>query len=434
MNKSMFFSITISILFLFVVFSTGALFLACSDKDEEIDPKLDTDGDKIMDVVEVSDLGKQIGLNRYHKDVVVEIDYFTRTTPDDFGRTSYIMEDNAKAIVEKMFNDAPVDNPKGGQGISIHLIIDDAIPNDSPYICKTDQNGYFDWTEFQVFRDLFFTSEYKPFAHYCLFVKDIGIFSGNHIAGVSGISRNGNDFFTGAQDFIISLGQWPNKENGTYVWDKFQAGTFAHELGHNLGLGHGGQNHTNYKPNYLSIMNYSFQTYGVIKTGQGYYSCYDYSRTALPDLVEVTPNQTCQNIDSCAPGLTEATGLGSSANGYGTIYYFYNGYYFQGYLVNDASANIDWNRNGQIDAGKIWANVNQDLLYCGQNTYHNLTTLKGFSDWDKLNYSAGNIFGNSSSSGNSYAKNQENLLTKWVDELTYEQNKQIIKNIVNTPR
>jgi hypothetical protein len=43
------------------------------------------------------------------------------------------------------------------------------------------------------------------------------------------------------------------------------AGTFMHELGHNLGLHHGGLDDTNYKPNYLSIMNYLFQTAGVLQ-------------------------------------------------------------------------------------------------------------------------------------------------------------------------
>jgi hypothetical protein len=40
-------------------------------------------------------------------------------------------------------------------------------------------------------------------------------------------------------------------------------GTFLHELGHNFGLGHGGGDSINFKPNYLSIMSYSFQTTGL---------------------------------------------------------------------------------------------------------------------------------------------------------------------------
>ena len=37
-----------------------------------------------------------------------------------------------------------------------------------------------------------------------------------------------------------------------------------HELGHTLGLGHGGNAVPNCKPNYLSLMNYVFQLGGLI--------------------------------------------------------------------------------------------------------------------------------------------------------------------------
>ena len=38
-----------------------------------------------------------------------------------------------------------------------------------------------------------------------------------------------------------------------------QAGTFMHELGHSLGLGHGGDDGINNKPNYFSVMSYTWQ-------------------------------------------------------------------------------------------------------------------------------------------------------------------------------
>ena len=40
-----------------------------------------------------------------------------------------------------------------------------------------------------------------------------------------------------------------------------------HELGHNLGLRHGGDDNVHRKPNYLSVMNYSFQTTGMTIDG-----------------------------------------------------------------------------------------------------------------------------------------------------------------------
>ncbi|BBM88983.1 hypothetical protein COTS27_00670 [Spirochaetota bacterium] len=43
--------------------------------------------------------------------------------------------------------------------------------------------------------------------------------------------------------------------------------TMVHELGHNLGLGHGGGDSTNYKPNYKSVMNYGYRYFGTASPG-----------------------------------------------------------------------------------------------------------------------------------------------------------------------
>jgi hypothetical protein len=85
-------------------------------------------------------------------------------------------------------------------------------------------------------------------------------------------------------DFTVTLGGWPRQRvdadrngvpdlagallrspsglpvDGTVAQ---HAGTFLHELGHNLALGHGGGDGTNNKPNYLSIMNYNWQVTGL---------------------------------------------------------------------------------------------------------------------------------------------------------------------------
>lgn len=58
---------------------------------------------------------------------------------------------------------------------------------------------------------------------------------------------------------LVTLGSFSN-QTGTF---SNQVGTFIHEFGHNLGRGHGGTDHENYKPNYLSVMNYYFQLSGI---------------------------------------------------------------------------------------------------------------------------------------------------------------------------
>src|SRR6185436_17689681 len=78
------------------------------------------------------------------------------------------------------------------------------------------------------------------------------------------------------------LGDWrpPGKRSNS------EASVFMHELGHNLGLHHGGDEDTNRKPNYLSIMNYSFETIGTLRSN-GRQRSIDYSRHELDPLNEM---------------------------------------------------------------------------------------------------------------------------------------------------
>jgi hypothetical protein len=100
----------------------------------------------------------------------------------------------------------------------------------------------------------------------------------------------------GGDDAIVSLGnmvQTSVNEGGTLVTHNRgtrdqQAGTFMHELGHLLGLEHGGFETVNCKPNYLSVMNYPRQFSGSPISNRRL----DYSRALLPDLSEGALNET----------------------------------------------------------------------------------------------------------------------------------------------
>jgi predicted Zn-dependent protease len=59
-----------------------------------------------------------------------------------------------------------------------------------------------------------------------------------------------------------------------------------HELGHNLGLDHGGADDINCKPNYLSVMSYSRQFSSPIGNRP-----LDYSRSSLVHLNESSLNE-----------------------------------------------------------------------------------------------------------------------------------------------
>ena len=93
---------------------------------------------------------------------------------------------------------------------------------------------------------------------YCLYL--------NSYPGVNGKADNipGSMFILSKTS--IFMNEYPNKE----------AATFMHELGHTLGLCHGGDEHIVYKPNYVSIMNYLYSYSGLISQNEIDYSNYKF--------------------------------------------------------------------------------------------------------------------------------------------------------------
>jgi hypothetical protein len=185
-----------------------------------------------------------------------------------------------------------------------------------------------------------------PIFHYIISAHDYDPTS-------SGLSRG-----IGASDLIVSLGSWTG---GTGTTNE-QAGTLMNELGHNLSLHHGGGDDTNFKPNYLSIMSYAFQTQGLIKGGAA--RTFDYSRSALPVLDETS--------------LNEPAGLGAGATGYGTRYSCSGSQQ----VVLNASGPIDWNCSGVITETGISAYINDDSA---------TNSLSGYNDWANLKLKGGAI-------------------------------------------
>ena len=81
--------------------------------------------------------------------------------------------------------------------------------------------------------------------------------------GAGGNSHPGERYdgaFSAGNNIGITLGGFnqftPGNYQGSFI-DEWQ--TLAHELGHILSLKHGGADHDNYKPTYLSLMNYAYQ-------------------------------------------------------------------------------------------------------------------------------------------------------------------------------
>jgi len=180
-----------------------------------------------------------------------------------------------------------------------------------------------------------------------------------------------------------------------------------HELGHNLGLKHGGAEASNFKPNYISVMNYAYNLNGIpvadapgspnlrlcnteedcgpptVTSGTcatpnachctddglsvyGFNYCYrlDYSALNLPSLNELS-------IAPGLDGLDENIGVSGPSSDEDIVFYWIPGPSQQRGVSNGGA--IDWNGDGVIDS-HVSADLNDDGF---------LTLLTSQNDWEK---------------------------------------------------
>lgn len=311
---------------------------------------IDTDGDGLIDFNLPA-----LGANPQRKDIFVEIDWM------DCGvaGSDCAMGDGhshqpaaaAVAAVVNAFAAANVPNPDGSTGIDIHIELSNAIPHQNtlviPNACFTADPGTgfdavkADPANFGPANPRRFTHHYSLWTHQQT--------AASTSSGCGELPGN---------DFQVSLGEWnyfcaaganagmfcrtdancpgstcqPGGDlDGDGINDEDvgtiaqQAGTLMHELGHNLNLHHGGGNWLNNKPNYLSVMNYTFQMSGVPPTdpdaGGPLAGRVDYSRSALPTLVESNLGEAAgigdgtDNTSFFCPGSNTLNGTGPGMGG-----------------------------------------------------------------------------------------------------------------------
>lgn len=90
----------------------------------------------------------------------------------------------------------------------------------------------------------------------------------------------------GETDFVVAPAVLCRQQqridcNGTL---RQQAATFMHELGHVLGLGHGGLDELHGKPNHLSLMNYLYSATGLVGRAR---TVFDYSSWGSRDVLDL---------------------------------------------------------------------------------------------------------------------------------------------------
>lgn len=239
-------------------------------------------------------------------------------------------------------------------------------------------NNYENWNKMAI--NNFAKQRWTTF-RYCLFVGKYDCGDGEIYS--SGIAENiPGQFFIVASDCI-----------GGSDRDTALAGTFMHELGHTLGLSHGGvyvqtsedkvevkNNHVNYKPNHLSIMNYTYQFSGV-KNISG--DCIaNYQDFILPEIDEEHIDET-RGIDPY--GATEEKELTMRLLVGNKFLWAYD----KGY-INVSKQAIDFDGNG-IEEENIKFNLNNDFDKYGEPVYGMMT--ETLNEWNNLKYIGGLIGG-----------------------------------------
>ena len=260
----------------------------------------DTDGDNISDGDEV--LGTADGLNLpalgaspLRQDIFIEIDWFDDAL--DCDPHSHRPTNRSINELVEMFARSPILNPDGTTGIDLHV----DYGQGGVYAAGTHIGGDTNLEnnlsgDFLGYKARYFSANREGFFHYAIAAH---MFDSN--PGFAGIAEIGGD------DLIIATACSPDD-------DFFVASTLGHELGHNLGLRHGGFEHCNYKPNYNSIMNYRHIPYGADLTcdAVGDFSL-DFSHGHMLDLDEKSIDES---IGVCGEPAIDWDGDGVTESGY----------------------------------------------------------------------------------------------------------------------
>ena len=333
-----------------------------------LNPTVDADGDGLSDVWEIRGFDEDgdgavdidlpaMGADPSIPDIFVEIDWMVRPQKkflwwEQKKHRNLAPSETAMRMVYDVFN---------SHGIQLHI---DVGPDSTDFVTgqtwgvfsggnEIPYEAMFDiQSSWQNIADSNFTSARNSIFKYCLFLDQ---FDGT----TSGIA---NDI--PGQYFIVANQDWVYNGGNISV-----AGSFMHELGHTLGLCHGGCDHEHYKPNYLSVMNYAFQTTGLVGTGEINYSDYK-----LPDIDEYIVNEH----DGIDPhGLTAGTNLGTTL--------FYRTADARS-ISPIAGIEIDFNNNSEIEESILL-----DLNPGGNVQDGPFAVLKGHEDWSGITYSGGDI-------------------------------------------
>jgi uncharacterized repeat protein (TIGR01451 family) len=363
---------------------------------------MDTDGDGLYDAWEASgidfdedgcvDLNLAArGADPLHKDVFVEVDYMDCAQGGPSctgGMHNHQLTATDIGALTAAFAAAPNTNPSGVKGIQLHIDAPEAIPHtdtctmyptmsDPAPTCFDDLKAtWFGQLDERAGQGQGHPVNCQSTPEAVLGAKALAY----RYAIILHQLENGasGDSELAGNDFVLAMFGWPDASgnptpNGSF---DFRVGTFMHELGHALGLHHGGRTDVgegtpdgvNYKPNYLSVMNYLCQG-GLLKQqtpGGPVTTVLDYSLFPTPH----------QLHEAAQTNLSEPAGIGTS-HPFLTAWFCPNG---RVSAYDRADGPLDFNCNGvKTDTGFV-QDVNGDATCLLPGANRKLETSPGPGD------------------------------------------------------
>jgi hypothetical protein len=334
---------------------------------------VDSDLDGIPDSAKVLG-GTYAGLDLYamgarpgRRDIFIEIDYMTGADPgmqprrealqklvDAFAEKNIAVHLDSGNLYSQAFDPAGF-NLGGGNPVPFAPCIE---------LATSAANATVGCTSFYDYKSRHFDMRRTLLFHYALFANSQNV---NGSAGSSGIAE------IAGNDLIITLGGYgfsTASSTGLNLLINLQASTLMHELGHNLGLQHGGNESVNHKPNHYSIMNYMYQFAGLSATpftsnaAERYFLANGLKGKTYCNLVENSPCSNAFRIsysDGSSADLHESGLMEESNIGRG----------------NGGGAYADWNDDHAFNASPYVRNLNpQDGA--------DITVLKDYNEWGNL--------------------------------------------------
>jgi hypothetical protein len=347
----------------------------------------DADSDGIPDSAEISG-GTYGGLDLYamgartgQRDIFIEVDYMNSADPGVIPRSESLQKvvDSFAAQNIKVHFDAGTQfsagySPTGfnlGQGSNLVPYEPCVTLDASTCTANASRRSIWDWK--YEYADIRRAGVF----HYALFGNSQLANGGGGSSGLAELPGN---------DLLVTMGNWGFSTTAGAPLNmliNMQASTLMHELGHNLSLGHGGNEHVNYKPNYWSIMNYLYQLDGLDANPAGNTAYLRWRKRAYPSESINScslPNSPCGDPSQFVMSYSNGT---SSVLNENSLYETNN----VGRGNSGGTTFADWDASGTLTTTALYGDLNFDSA---------ISSLSDHNDWGNLLLAFSRYYGGNS--------------------------------------